>query len=258
MSKKVLIFGMAKNGIGAEIAKKFWIKDWIVYGSDIDKENIDISSLTDFFLCDVTKPSDVDAIFKTLPAIDVVIIATGVNFLGSLETYTKEQFMKTLEVNLYANFLITQKFFKYSKGANTKKTIIHIGSDTSEVPRTRTQPYGASKRGLQYVTMSTHRELNRYEPGMWSIIQLDIGIVDGTRMDKKTYSDLVEQRGGTIEDWKKIRFSNIPMMRPSNTKEVANWVYFLSTDGRYAGGRFLRVDGGEESGSFTTPDKVEL
>lgn len=254
MKKVALIVGCAEGSVGETIAQYFDEKGFDVYGVDIVDKGRYVS-----FVVDATDEMDVVDLFDWFDEnglrIDVVVNAQGVNILNAKD---KENFMKTLEINVWSVWNVMQHYFRTHKENGKDKTVINLGSDTAYIPRTRTQAYGASKRALQYITMSAHREFNRDDKGKWAIIQLDVGIIHGTNMDKRTYQDLVKQRGGTIEEWMKIRFANIPMLRPSNPLEVAKWCYFLATDGRYAGGNCIRVDGGEQAGQFINPSEVEL
>lgn len=240
--KVIVVFGAGNpDNIGYGIYKKLADEGNIVYPVDI---NGDFDSLVK---CDATNAHDIDltmnAIFCKEHRIDAVVITLGVNLLGALSSYTEHDWNKTIDVNLKAPMLITQKFYNLCKQQDGTKTVVYIGSNTAYIPRTKTFAYGASKAGLTYLTKALAREL---APDKFAIIQLDMGVVEGTPMHQKTHKDLFIQRGWNEEETNEQRLANIPWKRYSNPEEVAEWVKFLINSGEYATGNCIRVDGAEK------------
>jgi short-subunit dehydrogenase len=63
---------------------------------------------------DLTNEADVTKLFEqfssVMPSIDVLINASGIGIIKPAEQLTEEEFMRTLQLNLYAPFMLLRKF----------------------------------------------------------------------------------------------------------------------------------------------------
>lgn len=246
MNNKVILVVGTNNvdNIGAAVVKKFQLEGHTVVTADIHND-------ADFKL-DVTDKQNVKEVFKLIrdmhDRLDAVIPCHGINLLGNIGGYREEYWDKTIDVNLKGLFLLLQAYVNYFDNDGNRKVFLPITSDTSEIPKTSTFAYGASKAGANHFLRCTARELNKYHKDPWLVTGLAIGMVTGTAMDAKTISDLAEQRCITKEKAAAMLVANIPIGRGLTTEEVAEWVYFITEKGDYATGNIIRIDAGQCQG----------
>lgn len=245
--KTVLVVGTNHtDNIGAAVAERFNREDWDVITADnkLDPRNT--------FCVDVADKFGIDLMFKSIlkkyDHLDAVIPCHGVNILGKIESYPEAAWDTTIDVNLKGVFLLLQAYVKYFDNNGTNKVFLPITSDTSEIPKTSSFAYGASKAGANHFLRCVARELNKYHKDNWLVSGLAIGMVEGTPMDQKTIRDLVAQRGCTVEAARAMLTANIPIGRGMTTQEVAEYVYFFTTKGQYATGNIIRIDSGQIQG----------
>ena len=246
----VVVFGAGHpDNLGSGIGDVLEKAGHVVYRADIAfAERVFRGLPMDKCLpCDVTIYDMIYRSMKTVfdreGRIDAIVNSAGVNLLGAIDDYPEESWDKTINVNLKAPMLATKAFVNLCGEQAGVKTVINIGSNTAYIPRTRTFAYGASKSGLVHLTRCLAREL---APRKFAVIQLDIGIVDGTPMHRKTHRDLWEQRGWDEERINRERLANVPYKRYSNPREAGDWVRFLIEKGDYATGNCIRIDGAEK------------
>ena len=249
-SKVVVVFGAGHpDNLGSGIGDVLEKAGHVVYRADIVFGERAARSLPmgRCLPCDVTVYSMVLGCMKTVldreGRIDAIVNSAGVNLLGAIDDYPEESWDKTIDVNLKAPMLATKAFVNLCGEQAGVKTVINIGSNTAYIPRTKTFAYGASKSGLVHLTRCLAREL---APRKFAVIQLDIGIVDGTPMHRKTHADLLAQRGWSEERTNQERLANVPYKRYSNPREAGEWVKFLIEKGDYATGNCIRIDGAEK------------
>lgn len=243
--KVVLVVGTnGYDNIGAAVVNKFKKEGWLVVTADVRLD-------ADLYM-DVTNRSEVYECFDSIKAhygrLDAVIPCHGVNILGKIEEYSEESWDITIDVNLKGLFLLLQAYVQCFDNDGNKKVFLPITSDTSEIPKTSTFAYGASKAGANHFLRCTARELNKYHKDTWLVTGLAIGMVSNTPMDKKTIKDLMEQRDITESKARGMLTTNIPLGRGLTTNEVAEWIYFITDKGDYATGNIIRIDAGQCQG----------
>ena len=113
---------------------------------------------------DLTNEADVTKLFEqfssVMPSIDVLINASGIGIIKPAEQLTEEEFMRTLQLNLYAPFMLLRKFLPEFK-AKIKGLIIHVPGILGKVPMAGAAAYSASKYGLVGMLQSIREELKR-------------------------------------------------------------------------------------------------
>ncbi len=98
--------------------------------------------------------------FSQLPGIDILINAAGIGIIKSMDTLTETDFLRSLNYNLYAPFLLVKAFLPSMK--ETKKgLIINIPGVLGKVPMAGAAAYSASKYGLVGMMQSIREELKR-------------------------------------------------------------------------------------------------
>lgn len=241
MGKSVLITGSA-SGIGKEIARVL-AKEYDVilhYNNGYEsakllKEELDKKYNSDYLMvkCDLSKEEEIDnmlnTIYKRYNSIDILINNAGIAIDTLFEDKTKDNFMKTLDINLIAPFLLCKKIGSKMK-ENKYGVIINISSTNGiDTPYIESLDYDASKAGL----ISLSKNIANYLAPYVRLNTICPGWVN-TEMNKELDNDFIKKE----ED-------KILLGRFANPEEVANLVEFLISDkASYINNSIIRIDGG--------------
>ncbi len=117
---------------------------------------------------------------KVYPTVDILINLSGIGIIQSTENLEEADFMRTLQVNLYAPYMLTRAFLPVMKEAK-KGLIIHVPGVLGKVPMAGAAAYSASKYGLVGMMQSIREEVKRTEI---RITNLFLGGVDSPFWDK--------------------------------------------------------------------------
>ena len=238
MRKVVLVTG-SSSGIGREIVRKL-ASDYEViihYNNSYNnarelKEELGKDIL--MVKCDLTKEEEIDNMLKTIyekyDNIDVLVNNAGIAIDTDFLDKTKENFMKTLEVNLIAPFLLSKKIGLKMK-ENKSGIIINISSTNGiDTLYPESIDYDASKAGLINLSsnlanyLAPYVRVNTICPG-WT----------NTEMTKDLDEEFIK------EEKKKILLE-----RFAEGEEIANLVKFLISDeASYINNSVIRIDGGK-------------
>lgn len=185
--KLALVTGGA-NSIGLAIAKLFAKEHAVVAIADIDKnmsnalkhlksDSHDSLNHTVHY-CDVSKPSDVKQLFKSLRETypdfevpNVIVNNAGVHLGRLMIDLTEHDYDKVMDINVKGTFLVTQEatkrlienFAKKSLGPlDTYASIINISSLAGKNGCKEETHYGASKAAVEGLTRSVAKEMGQY------------------------------------------------------------------------------------------------
>lgn len=240
--KTVLVTG-SSSGIGYETIKKYAKNNYnvvITYNNNqlqatkLEKElkeKYNINTLT--LKLDISDENNIKEVIKKIQnkfnTLDVLINNASIAIDTTFEDKTKENFMKTLEINLVGTFLVS----KYaSKIMQENSSIINISSTNGiDSYYIESLDYDASKAG---VISLTHNLANQLSPKI-RVNCLCPGWVN-TPMNKN-----LDQEYKTKEE------NKILLNRFANPTEIANVVYFLSSkEASYINDSIIKVDGGRK------------
>ena len=243
MKEVVLVTG-ATPGIGREIVKILapFYEVLIHYNQNYVealklKEQLETTYHRKFliFKCDLSSEKEIDLmlerIYNEYPKIDILINNAGIAIDTLFEDKSKENFMKTLEINTIAPFLLSKKIGLEMR-KNQYGIIINISSTNGiDTLYPESIDYDASKAGLISLTtnlanyLAPYVRVNTICPG-W--IKTD--------MNKNLSSEFI------ANERKKILLA-----RFGEPKEVAEVVKFLiSAKASYINNSIIRVDGGKK------------
>lgn len=238
--KKVALITGGSRGIGKEIAKKFALNGYNLVINYVS-ENTDLNKLKEdfkdtevlFVKTNVTNYESCENMVKEaiekFGKIDVLVNNAGITKDGLLMRMKEEDFDKVIKVNLKGTFNMTKNVIPYMiKQRNGK--IVNIASVVGVTGNAGQANYAASKAGIIGFTKTVARELasrnilaNCIAPGFIK-------------------TDMTDVLSETV---KENIYSQIPLNKMGEAKEVANAVYFLaSEENTYITGQVLNVDGG--------------
>ena len=243
MEKVVLITGTS-SGIGKEIAKLL-SKDYEVilhYNNNYSeviklKKELDSLYKKDLLIvkCNLTKEEEIDnmlnIIYNKYKKIDILINNAGIAIDTLFEDKTKDNFMKVLDTNLIAPFLLCKKIGPKMK-ENKYGVIINISSTNGiDTPYVESLDYDASKAGL----ISLSNNIANYLAPYVRVNTICPGWID-TRMNKELDKEFVKKEE-----------EKILLGRFGKPEEIASLVDFLISDeASYINNSVIRIDGGKK------------
>ena len=240
-NKIVLVTG-AGRGIGAAIAARFAKEGAVVIvnysgndeAADRTVENIlAANGKAEKYKCQVDSYEETEKmityIMDKYKRIDILINNAGIAIDTLFEDKTKDNFMKTLDINLIAPFLLCKKIGPKMVD-NKYGIIINISSTNGiDTPYIESIDYDASKAGL----ISLSKNLANYFAPYVRVNTICPGWVN-TEMNKNLDSDFISKEE-----------NKILLGRFANPREVANLVEFLISDkANYINDSIIRIDGG--------------
>lgn len=154
--KKVLITG-GTRGLGKEIAKVFALDGYEIYLNYLNNDEEAFKTKNELFEYgvnvlllkgDISDERFVDYLFNKIGDLDVLVCNAGIDNVCDIKDKNYASFKRVLEVNLFANFLLTQKFGLQME-SNGYGVIIYINSDNViDKNDDVTLEYDVSKSGL--------------------------------------------------------------------------------------------------------------
>jgi len=236
MKKKVLITG-STGGIGSSICQILKNNyDLITLGRDKSKlfEQTKVNkSISNFFVCDLSKPSTVESIVekitKEVGTIDILINNAGITDDSLFVRMKEESWNKVLDTNLKSNFLLTSLILrnmikqKWGRIINITSVVGHTGNPGQS-------NYCASKSGLIGMSKSIALEVAKRN--------ITVNCISPGFIRTKMTEDL-------NEDQKENITKKIPLGKIGTPDDVAFCVNFLvSEKASYITGQTIHVNGG--------------
>lgn len=242
MKKVVLITG-ASSKIGEAISREL-IKDYEVilhYNTnenrittlkeELEKEyNKKVLTIRCNLSCEEEIDNMLKEIYSQYQNIDILINNAAITIDTFFEDKTKENFIKTLDVNLVAPFLLSKKIgpkMKENKGG----IIINISSTNGiDTPYIESIDYDASKAGL----ISLSNNLANYLSPYVRVNTVCPGWIN-TDINKDLDKDFVAKE-----------IDKILLGRFGEPEEVSHLIKFLVSDeAKYINNSIIRIDGGK-------------
>ena len=243
MKKLALITGGA-SGLGKEISSflgERGINLIVLYNTNKDKaiklkEELETkySISVEILKCNLTSEKEINDVYNFVKEkyqrIDYLVNNAAICIDSLYSDKTKENFMKTLEVNLVGTFIITRLFgdLMYE---NKKGSIVNISS-TNGINKNypMSLDYDASKAGLNSLThnlalqYAPYVRVNAIAPG-WVATENELKSLD--------------------EDYIHSEEEKVYLKRFGSPREIAEVVYFLLSDSSsYINNEIIKVDGG--------------
>ena len=243
MDNKVVLITGSSRGIGAKTAEIFASHNYnvVINYNNSEDEAISLSKKLEskyniktlVIKCDVSNEVEVknmvDEAINTFNHIDVLVNNAGIAIDTPFEDKAVENFRRILDVNLIGTFLV-RKYVSKHMLENKKGTIINVTStDAIDTYYPEGLDYDASKAG---VISLTHNLAKQFAPFI-RVNAIASGWVE-TDMNKEM-----------DHEYKDNEIKKILLNRFANPEEIANVIYFLSSDeASYINSSIIRVDGG--------------
>lgn len=244
MNKSVIVTGGAK-GIGRAIVEKFAQNGYdilINYMSSEEEATILKNNLLEIYpsirieiyKADVSNREQVKEMIKfTLDRfgkIDVLINNAGVSLTKLFTDISEKEFKYLYDINVFGTFNVSQEVIKSSMLKNKSGVIINISSIWGVCGASMEVLYSSSKAAIIGMSKALAKEMG---PSNIRVNAVAPGWVE------------TDMTSGYTDSEKQMFLDDIPLSRLGDVKDVANLVYFLSTDqASYISGQVISVDGG--------------
>lgn len=238
MKRSVLITG-ANGGIGLALVKRYLENDHHVIGHyHRTKSRLEATARDE--LCtiraDLADPKMVRQLFdrcvKERGGIDILINNAGTfSFSRDVTGISEADFDRVVQINLKAPFLLSQLVFKKMQTKNWGR-IVNISSIGLKYGGSiGSMPYTISKSGLETMTLAFAKAGAPYNI---LVNAVRAGITDTTFHDLNPKKDI------------KKRIDMIPLKRMATPEEIADTVFFLTSEkSSFTTGSIITVAGGE-------------
>ncbi|MBO4538212.1 MAG: SDR family oxidoreductase [Erysipelotrichaceae bacterium] len=244
--RPVCLITGAAGGIGKEIVRKYLENGYQVVLIDLDGARLaeTVAELgfpeeqSDCWALDITREKDVEDMVRAVTGkyghIDVLVNTAGIcGRYDITEDYGYDNFRRIYEVNVFGTFLMMEKVLPVMR-EQKKGVITNFGSCSGMRGYSLEIGYGSSKWAVIGMSKNVAVEYGKYNVRCNSISP---GWV-ATEMMKKTLEDY-EREG-------KVNFVLSPMDRAAEPYEIADTVFYLSSDqASFISGANICVDGGK-------------
>lgn len=186
--KKIILAG-ATGSIGSRLAKMLASSgaDLFISGRSTEKlEQVSAAinlPVEKTFVCDISKSDSVEKFaqqyFSQNQEVDILINASGIGIIKPFEELTEQDFMQSVNINLYGAWLLMKAFLPSMK-AQKKGLVINIPGVLGKVPMAGASAYCAAKYGLVGMTQSIREEIKRTDIRITNIF---LGGVDSAFWD---------------------------------------------------------------------------
>jgi short-subunit dehydrogenase len=186
--KNILLVG-ATGGIGSKLAKLLAGSGANLFLAARNEEKLQEVAVTNnisperITSLDIAAPAAVQQLkekyFEQLGSIDILINSAGIGIIKPMDTLSEQDFMQSLNTNLFASFLLVKAFLPAMKEVK-KGLIINIPGILGKVPMAGAAAYCASKYGLVGMMQSIREEVKRTDI---RITNLFLGGVDSPFWD---------------------------------------------------------------------------
>ena len=179
---------------------------------------------------------------ETFGAVNVIANCAGVSLYNDVLEYTEENWNLSLDLNLKGVFFLSQAGAQNMVKHGVKNgKIVSISSQAGVVGEPGGHAYGASKAGVRMMTQTMALDLAKYGICCTAIAP---GCTN-TEMIRAYFKRACVLEGMSPEEFAKMRTDEIPLGRLAEPEEIANLMYFLSSEkANYITGCTIDITGG--------------
>lgn len=252
---RVCIVTGAAGGVGSALCEEYARNGADIAMFDINKEKIETSAAelaekygvqTMPMEVDITSTAAihaaVEAVEKKFGAIHVLANCAGISIYEPMLVYTEKNWDLSLDLNLKGVFFLSQAVAKNMVKHNVKNgKIVSISSQAGIIGEPGGCAYDASKAGVSMLTQCMAIDLAKHGICCTAVAP---GMVN-TEMIQSYLHRACKAEGLTKEEFEAMRLEGIPLKRMAEPYEVADLMYFLSSDkANYITGTTVEITGG--------------
>ena len=213
---KALITGSSR-GIGKSIKNLFEKRGIYVYSPT--RQEMDLCS-----------NESIKDYTDTIKDADILINCAGINDLSSIEEMTENKLLQMIQVNLISQTMLIKQLAPSMKKRNYGR-IVNFSSIWCDFSKERRIMYSIAKSGVKGLTTAAAVELSKYNILVNAVAP---GFVN---------TEMTSQNN-TPEQIKALADS-LPVKRLAEPEEIAEFVYFLSSEkNSFITGQTIFIDGG--------------
>ena len=161
--KRVLITG-ANSGLGLQLAKDYVAEGWQVVACARDQAKLQQALAGyEFEACifDMQQPDDMVSAVAALAPLDQVLLNAGnCEYIEDVLNFDAALFARVINVNLIGTANCVAALLPHIKSGGR---LAVVSSSVSFLPLTRSEAYGASKAGLDYLVRSLSIDLAQHQ-----------------------------------------------------------------------------------------------
>ena len=248
----VAIVTGAASGIGREIARDLAARGAHLVLADRDADGLaetaevlpEAVSVTG----DLTEQGVVDELVHGAVAayggVDAVVFNAGIAPAGELAALDEDEWRRTLDVNLTAQFLLTKRVWPVLAEQGIGGSLVYVASKNAFAPGAGFGPYSVSKAGL--VQLAKMAALEGGAAGIRANVVNPDAIFGGSRLwSDELRRERAEAHGVAVDELEAFYAKRSLLGRPVTGADVAEAVAFLVSDrSRATTGCTITVDGG--------------
>ena len=245
-ARPVAVVTASASGIGRETARALARDGYRVIVSDVDAAKGEATAAelkAEFRACDVRKPGEIEALFKGLGTIAVLVNNAGIaGPTKPLPEIDLATWNDSININLTAMFL-TCRIVVPGMVTAGKGTIVNMSSVAGKIGYPNRTPYCATKWGVLGLTASLAREVGHHGVTVNAILP---GAVRGERIERVIAAHARAENIGLkeAEGYYLARQATGAFIEP---QEIAEMISYLCTPkARSITGQFIGVNGGFE------------
>ena len=241
MNSQYVFVSGASRGIGHSVLKLFSSKGFPVIGTATSEEGVNV---IDGFLSelsgegfgiqlDLSDKQSIENLFDTFKEKDInpeiIVNNAGITRDNIFLRMKDTEWDEVIQVHLSSVFSLL-KFFSKKMVKNKSGRIINISSTSAAIGNKGQANYAAAKSGLEAFSRSLAREL---APRNITVNCVAPGFIE---------TDMIK---GMDEDTLKFMSDQIPLGRLGSPEDVADLIYFLSSEeANYITGQTIHINGG--------------
>jgi len=185
MSAQTILITGATSGIGLALTAKYAQAGNKVIACGRDQDKLAQLESKTFKTCafDITQPTQVATAASDIEELDILILNAGdCQYIDDVKNFSGEAFAQVIQTNLCALGALLQYFLpKVKQGGQ----VVFVSSSATILPFPRSEAYGASKAGIDYLANSLRLDLVEHGIG---VTLVHPGFVSTPLTDKNNFS----------------------------------------------------------------------